>query len=485
MQTMRISNLPLGVAILVLLLLHPCLQAQDTTKIDIDHASGIMKVNGKTVDTDTVRIPASDVMTISVIKTNTALYDYNLAGERIDVKDISSIQEFTKALGPYLIDIPSILSKGNNSATKPESESYAMIHLFSETQSGKIATTGATVPEDPQLKRLAEKGKAVKSELATLNNLVYGDHGLLQIRMDVLAALSRMANGEPIIDVVKDVSGRLDSSCRRRALSSGLLKQYTQLRKDIVAFDVVLDSALDKLSDSDRNRFRTALDKGREAIDDYDNILATAYAVEALGISALDARDTWTIERKPSVAWNSGRTVSLTITQKKAIELARLAKADTTYSVIVMPEWRFRTSVGLALTFTPAAAFPTYKAEKSGDVYTITELSAEGQNLRFNYGLVLGVSWLNDGTDELGPALWLPEITVNPSEGVKSIGLGLGFSWNVFKVGMGSMWTRRKVLDGKIVNATISDAEIPLRDEYSTAQFYFSLSVIGWQPFVK
>gem|GEM_PF-5231202 len=307
----------------------------------------------------------------------------------------------------------------------------------------------------------------------------------MQMRMDVLAALSRMSNGEPIIDVVKEVSGRLDSSCRKRGLSSKLLKQHTQLRKAIMAFDVALTSALDKLSDSERDRFTTALDKGREVINDYDDILTAAHAVEVLGVSVLDAKDTWTIRRKPSIAWNAGRTVSVAINQKKIVELARLAKADTIYSTVIMPEWRFRTSVGLALTFTPAATFPTYKAEKTGDVYTITELSAEGQDLRFNYGLVLGVSWLNDGKDELGSALWLPEITVNPSEGVKSIGLGLGFSWNVFKAGTGLMWTRQKVLDGKSVNEMIGDAEIPLRDDYSKGQLYFSFSVIGWQPFIK
>lgn len=463
---MRTINQAFGVviAIAVWLLLHPELRAQ--VKVEIDHANAIMKVNGKIVDADTVRVPSSDSIEVDVINTNTALYEYKLTGEKVDVKDVASLQDFTKALGPYLVDIPSTLLKRD----KPI---------------GFIPMAETEIKSDPQLDELRVKGAKMKGELTALNELVYGNDGIMQLRMEVLAALSRMAKNERIADVITDVSGRLDARCRGRALSSGLLDRYPSLRKAVVAFEAALAAASDKLSDPDRTQFAKVLDQGRKALDDYDKILAAAYTVEALGVSVLDAKNTWTIKRKPGITWKAGRAVSVAITQKKTPELARLAKADTTYSVVIMPKWRFRTSVGLALMYTPAATFPTYKAVKAGDVYTITELSAEGQDLRLNYGLVLGMSFCNDGNDDLGLAFWTPEITINPSEGVKSIGVGVGLSYNIFKFGTGVQWTRHKVLDGKRVDETISDAEIPLRDEYSNPQFYVSLSVIGWQPFVK
>lgn len=484
-----------GILAVFVLLCHS-LRAQDTTRIEINHATGTMKVNGEPLSSDTVRASTSKAIKVTVINTNTALYDYKMTGEKIEVKEVAGIQEFLKVLGPYLVDVPSksIIPMSTPDTTGVAAEIAALTAKTRRSAADdarlraleeRLRVAELAAGEDPVLVKLRGDALALQTELKALNELLVGNDGIVLTRSAVLAALGRMAVGDPIATVLAGVSARLTPLCRRRGLSNGLLARFSPLYQRVVDFEAVFTPNAGKLSKQDSAAFKDVLDKGRAAINDFDRNLTAAYATEALGTSMLDARDTLTLTRAPGVATTAGRALNVAITQKKASELARIAKPDTTYAMALMPKWTVRTSVGLALLYTRAAAFPTYHADKAGDVYTISELSAVGQDLRFNYGLVLSLSVVNDEDDELGPAIWLPEITVNPTDGVKFVGVGLGVSWNVFKLGAGYVWTRRKVLDGKSIGETITDANVPLRDNYSVGQVYVSLSVIGWQPFVK
>jgi hypothetical protein len=113
------------------------------------------------------------------------------------------------------------------------------------------------------------------------------------------------------------------------------------------------------------------------------------------------------------------------------------------------------------------------------------------QDSRFTYGLTLGLTlgltWRGlDWREKDGAAVWIPELTVNPSSEVRAVGAGAAFSWwKILKVGVGYLWTKHKVLDGLSEGALLERAEdLRVRDSYQDGKWYISISLIGWPPFL-
>ena len=90
-----------------------------------------------------------------------------------------------------------------------------------------------------------------------------------------------------------------------------------------------------------------------------------------------------------------------------------------------------------------------------------------------------------------GWALWLPELTINPTGDVRSVGLGIGFNVNrLLKVGVGRLWTRHTTLDGQSVGDRLDTAgDLRTKTVYTFSPswqgLYFGLSVAGWPPFTS
>jgi hypothetical protein len=98
-----------------------------------------------------------------------------------------------------------------------------------------------------------------------------------------------------------------------------------------------------------------------------------------------------------------------------------------------------------------------------------------------------GEDWTSGRKKNKNWAIWLPEITINPSDDVRAVGVGAGISfWKVFKIGGGILWTRHKVLVGQSAGQPLSEeADLRLRDSYGKPEkWYVGISVIGWPPFL-
>jgi hypothetical protein len=127
-----------------------------------------------------------------------------------------------------------------------------------------------------------------------------------------------------------------------------------------------------------------------------------------------------------------------------------------------------------------------YSTRKAGDAYEIVQ--SDLQDSRFTYGLSLGLTWRGlDHRDGRGFAIMAPELTVNPSDDVKAVGVGVGLTfWKIVKLGGGLLWTKHKALDGQAPGDTLAaEGDLRLKDAYGRPNPYFSVSIVGWPPFVQ
>jgi hypothetical protein len=137
--------------------------------------------------------------------------------------------------------------------------------------------------------------------------------------------------------------------------------------------------------------------------------------------------------------------------------------------------------VGLSLLAAPGATYPRFGA-RTPAVGGGTEVYQSGtQDLRFSWGLTLGLTWRGLGSTSQGQAplaLWFPEITVNPTGNLKAFGLGAAVSWSIVKLGGGVLWTRHLVLDRLVNGQGIPNPDfLTTRPSYRSPNLYISLSV--------
>jgi hypothetical protein len=92
-----------------------------------------------------------------------------------------------------------------------------------------------------------------------------------------------------------------------------------------------------------------------------------------------------------------------------------------------------------------------------------------------------------DHRDHGGFAVWLPELTVNPSSDTRAVGVGFAFSFLRFvKIGGGYLWTRHTALDGQDVDQVLASKDaLRTREAYGDPRWYWSFTLVGWAPFQK
>jgi hypothetical protein len=235
---------------------------------------------------------------------------------------------------------------------------------------------------------------------------------------------------------------------------------------------------------------KTLVASARKALDESQKALELVRTLERAVLDGVGASSTWTSAPFP-ITLQKGRKVTLKITPKPIAAIAsagRYPKMDVAFTLL--PQWKIRPAVGLSLLWADGATYPTFGTSKTSvmvdgmavDRFEIVEKDLEDR--RANYGLDLGLT-SRALCSEKGNCPWL-DVIVNPSDDVRALGLGASYNFGIFKLGGGVLWTKHKELDGQSLGDLLeADGDLKTRDSYSGEEFYVSISVIGWQPFVN
>lgn len=494
----------------------------DPARIILDQEAHQLKyqpgggANPQTVADDQILVLGRDrriPIPVTVRRTNSALYTCQLAQTAIRAPALDTVSQFLTKLGPYLTNaLPLIAAPG--------------LRTMAES--------------DPTL-TVAER---LRQELSILDRRVHGDRGLEGVNRRSLVALNRMRTTPHGVDTLatQELRGWLrlqggsgplcDSACKRLVLpeqvSVSLVRISSlreELREPLTAVeraetqDTSVASLLSQISVLEQQRGftrATTLDpqiaaaqrllatragvlaadrtlrsmvenvifSADSALKDAPKTLAAARTVEALATRVIHATDEIPCE-STSVRWDTGKDLVIKVTPRQDAELAGLGlESEREYKVRVLPDWEFHPSVGLSLLAIPRARYPEYEAVKEGDQQY--RISRSGRtDSRFDYALTLGlVNRRLDWRRDRNLALWLPEITINPTEDVKLMAVGTAASYRIFKLGTGVAWTRHSVLSGQAVGDVVQTEDVPTRETYGKPKLYLSISLMGLPPFL-
>ena len=216
------------------------------------------------------------------------------------------------------------------------------------------------------------------------------------------------------------------------------------------------------------------------------SILTGSTKVEAFARIVAYADGTW--HKCVQVPKRDGIKLTVKATRRTDPELIRYSsdKEDHTAVIAVVPSIGFRPSVGLSFLWVDDAIYPEYGTKEVSNGFEIVQAST--RDARAQFGLTMGVTYASvDHRHRKGRwALWLPELMVSPSTDDPAFGAGVGVSWRAFKLSVGGMWVRHKVLVDQSVGEIVGAAgALQTRDSYGSPQLYFGVSLIGWPPFVK
>lgn len=391
-----------------------------------------------------IRVPSPYRVRIVAENTNSALYACSLTATPAPVPELDSLRAFLTALGPY---VPAVLMD-------------------------RLGVQGLG------------KADTLKVALQRLDSLITGPQGLQWILRQTLQALDtlRFEGGKSIGDRAQATLGTLGQACNRtgcRPLISRILAADSAVAKGVAELQgQVVTGEAAKLKDS-------LLTVGRGVLGDQDKVMATAYAVETLVHAVVNASDSVVCDTV-EFPGNEGRDLTITVAPRQTAELARLADRKTyELKVTVLPQWSWRPAVGLALLYAVDATYPTYGTTTTPNV---SVLQTGTKDYRAMYGLTLGLTYRGiDGRDsKSGLTWWLPEVTIVPTEDLRAFGIGTAISCGIVKLGVGALWVKHDVLDGVSVGDVLSDAaKFRTKPVFGEAGLYISLSVIGWQPFVR
>ena len=198
--------------------------------------------------------------------------------------------------------------------------------------------------------------------------------------------------------------------------------------------------------------------------------------------SVYDARDNLTDNQQYAVSLQEGKKITIKITPKSSPYLHPLADLDEKeFQISVVKDWRVHLGLGLSIFFSPRSTFPVYGTKSKGDSVAVTESSRLTNQVDYALSLGLGTKLLRSFS------IWFPELSINPSNKVQSLGLGGGISRGIFKLCAGVLWTKHAVLDDqRLADVLASADELKTKETYgfpSHGRFYIGISLIGWPPF--
>ncbi len=220
----------------------------------------------------------------------------------------------------------------------------------------------------------------------------------------------------------------------------------------------------------------------RQAVADSGTVFAEARRVENTVRLVLGSRTAW-CSPPFTISRSTGRKVTVTVTPRQGAPIAS-QQGPVSFTATLRPDWLVRPALGLTFLAASGATYPTYSAVETDGGFRVTQTGR--QDSRSTYGLTLGLTWRPlDWRDDRGVAVWLPELTVNPSSDTRAIGVGFAVSFLRFvKVGGGYLWTRHTALDGQEPDQLLaSGGALRTREAYGGKRWYWSFSLVGWAPF--
>lgn len=483
----------------------------DTSSVFINRVSGAISV---VVNNDTCRscvqnndifVPPS-VVIVNVQSAMTALYDYRFAAEAETPasRQFNPQPVISSTFGPYYRN--SISRAADSGAFRyPRQDSLDTFQLRIDNLDSLLADTsnaGELVVERDSLQRIVRRLKAQREEFERLiqthdilqnlqraiDNDLYGQGGLMHLRLEALHALQSLVETNSLGRIVANLRNQIGDPFRDRTLTliASLQKHMRQTRTTLASrtqLESRLDSLIGMLSTLKQYQLRNSRERSFRMVNDFEGMNLLAYDTERLLLALFSAADTWQGQLPAELSFKAGREIVLSIGARSNIHLARLAvKNNVEYKIHILSDAVIRPSLGLSVVFAPTAEFGDFGLQPANGGFEIVE-SQKVQDSRFTWGFTIGLTYsILDWRQENGIAVWLPELSINPSDEVNAIGLGAGVSFLQFlKVGIGAIWTKHSVLELNKVGDIINDAaELRVRDSFGSPNVYFSISVFAW-----
>jgi hypothetical protein len=398
-----------------------------------------------------IRIVPGRKTGIRITGTNSAVYACNVDQKPVDVPEMVALREFLGKAGTLIpVGLTSLLDRMADSAA-------------------------AVVPTraEQELIQVVERADAA----------IHGPHGFHQVYLNTLAALNRMRDpAVPVETAAGEFRRKLGCPdgvpCTRLAFVDTIVEILPKLMEKRRALTVAL-------APSGAVPVTPAADAADSILSNARTILDAAHEVQGLALTVAHAKSS--IDCDPvQVSRDTGRKLTIAVEPRPVPELKRAAAAPPmNFAVTVMPRLRPYPSVGLALLYAPRARYETYGTAAAPGGARIVTTGFDDD--RVGYGLVLGLAW----NDRVGPTaprarLWLPEIIINPTDELKTLGVGGGVSLGIVKLGVGAVWNRHTRLVDQRVDQVLESADLLRKEDgYGRPRAYVSLSAMGWPPFLK
>lgn len=453
--------------------------------VEIDHRSGnarFIYIDGARADTSevganpTVRVPRGVSVQVRVVGTNTALYRFGTKSEVQPAPDLDAVRSLVLRSAPFMPELRTVASALGG-------------------RGGEDAAEAEAAMADADRRLLEETTNGVRAALGRVDRAVHGRAGLQQYLTTTLYALEQMRLGERPETAAEELQALMpqpvacgdDAPVRLRTAQDLLAGVFAAARAQAELSDAIGGPAY-----PGQLAWATAFDtalvveaRAHDALAEFESLVGTAYRLERLAgvvAGACSVRDVGSA----TPGLTSGSTITVTATPRGESELLRVAdRGSTTWTVTIQRRVMLGTALSIGGAVSPQARLPIYGTSAvPGGGYEVVETGSV--DARFGAAGMLGFTYgVLDRRDENGTAIWFPEIAVTAVRN-PGFGVGAGFSWNSLRVGVGGMWTRRRVLNGTNLGTVIADpSELRQTDSYGRPELYLSLSIFDWSPLAR
>jgi hypothetical protein len=473
-----------GLAVLCVAAALPLAAQERRGVVEIDHASGearfILTAGGRTDTTQvgrnpTVRVPRGTPVEVRVVGTNTALYRYRSAQEKVPVPDLESVKSLIIRSAPYMPELRAVAAAIDGRGGEDAKE--AMMAL---AEADRRAIEDATT--------------RVNFAVGKVDRAVQGRAGMRQVQSAVLYSLGRMRAGDRPEDAAAPLNALLAQPVRCGADTPVNLTST----QDLLAGAFEVARAQSDLSEAvagpgyfDFLPWREAYDSARvvddrakAVLDDYEELATAAYQLERLVGVVAGACSRHTVGTLRLTA-GSGQTMTVEAVPRGEPEFARVAAFDAmSWTVTVQPRVTVSPSLSIGGLAAPQGRFPIYGTASGGGGTTVAQTGTT--DARFTVAGMLGVTWGPlDMRSRNGIAVWLPEVVVGTGR-TPTFGVGTAVSWSYVRLGVGAAWMRHRALDGMAVGTVIADpSELRVSDTYGKPRTYVTLSIFDWSPIAQ
>lgn len=413
------------------------------------------------------RIRPGRATSVRVINSNSALYTCALAQTRSTVPEVEQSKGFLAALETYL----------TGASPLADMDPFAgMQAMRAELMNPRISA--AEPSGDNELRRARD---AVIEHLGRLRESAAATN---EVRGRTLSVLDRMrAPDANIADISK--AYRLSMGCEdctRQAFVAATVSNVEAFIPVATRLEALVREPARTPSEEDLEVAANA----QKVLEHVDDMIAAAYATERLTGLVAHASSQVACDNV-EVGRTAGRNLVITVAPRALPETQRIAdRPSLEFKAKALPRFKIAPFAGLSLLYAPGAVYDKFGTVKApGDSAEVIE--SDSQNARWTYGLTLGAR-LDGIVRNENMSVYLPELTINPSDDVRAIGLGGSVSVSAVKIGVGALWTRHQRLSGQQVGQRLRDpAFLNTEDRYDpldSPNLYISFSIVGWPPFL-